>query len=179
MEEGSFDGEAGPRTRRLCAAVSGAGPGLLASALSPGEFDRFYLAGGSAGEVAVAPAGIDEIHLVRDLVAAVRLRLAGSLREGPEPAAPVFLALSVGMVRIVGDGFGGPGLRKAQALAGHPAVREAVLGGAPPAAGLAVVVSDALYDDLRAEGLISARRSSWRPVPVAAAWLCRAETAGL
>ncbi|WP_194895404.1 hypothetical protein [Catenulispora pinisilvae] len=100
MEDGSSRDGASLRTRRMCVAVTGAGPGFLASALRSGEIDRMDVAGTSDGEVAVAPTGADEIWLARDLIAAVRQRL-DSCREG---SAPVFPALNVGLVRIVDGG---------------------------------------------------------------------------
>ena len=127
MKDGSSEDGTSLGTRRLCVAVAGAEPGLLASAVQSAAFDRLYVAATSDGEVAVAPPGMDEIHLIRDLIAFVYLRSLGMARRFPF----VLLALDVGIVRIVGDGFGGDGLRRVRSLVSHPAVAEAASGFAP------------------------------------------------
>lgn len=176
MEDGSWQDGTGLGTRRLCVAVAGAEPGLLASAVHSAAFDRLYVAAASDGEVAIAPPGMDEIHLIRDLIAVVYLHSLGTGRRAP----CILLALDVGIVRIVGDGFGGAGLHRVRSLVTHPAVAEAASGFAGFAPrrhhgdpGLTVVVPAGLHDELLAEGWTG----TWHHVPAADAWLWPADQA--
>jgi hypothetical protein len=174
-----------PGVRRLCAAVAGCRPDLLAAACRSGGLGRMYvLSDPLLGlEVAVAPPGVDEVWLVRDLVRALRRALATE----PWDPVPALLALHVGIVRVIGDGFGGAGLARIHALAGDRALRAAAArsgdggkdgdGGGPRGCGasgrrvgapLAVAISDGLFADLRAEGLPG---RAWRRVPAATAWI--------
>ncbi|MEZ0108970.1 hypothetical protein ABH920_002980 [Catenulispora sp. EB89] len=167
MEDGSSEDGTSLGTRRLCVAVAGAEPGLLASAVHSAAFDRLYVAATSDGEVAVAPPGMDDFHLIRDLIAVVYLSSLGTNRRFPF----ILLALDVGLVWIVGDGFGGAGLRRVRSLVSHPAVAEAasrfVPGHHHGDPGLMVVVPPGLHSELLAEGLAGA----WHHIPDADAWL--------
>lgn len=167
MEDGSSEDGTSLGTRRLCVAVAGAEPGLLASAVHSAAFDRLYVAATSDCEVAVAPAGMDDLHLIRDLIAVVYLCSLGTHRQFPF----ILLALDVGQVWIVGDGFGGEGLHRVRGLVSHPAVAEAASAfvpgrhhGEPP---LMVVVPPGLHSEHLAEGLAGA----WHYIPDADAWL--------
>ncbi|MEZ0094080.1 hypothetical protein [Streptacidiphilus sp. EB129] len=152
--------------RRLCLAVSSGASDLLASACRMGGFDRLQLLGepGRGIEVAVAPPGVDEIALIRDLLE----ELHGRIRARPSgPGGPVLMAVHVGIIRVVGDGFGGTGVARTRELVLAPAVT-AMVCQAEREATVSVVVSDSLFADLRAEGLPG---DGWRPVASAAGWL--------
>lgn len=148
--------------RRLCIAVAAGRPGLFASACRSRRFDRLYVWADprDALEVGVAPPGVGEVDLVNDLIEL----LYTAVSTDRELAGPVLLALHVGITRVVDEGFEGAGMIRAKALLEHRAVRD--MAGAD--AGLAVVVSDGLYTDLRAEGLAE---HGWCSVASAAAWL--------
>jgi hypothetical protein len=155
-------------SRRLCAALIADQPGLLAEACRGGRFSRLFLAVLDDGtQAAIAPAGIDELRLVGDLVEAVTARLP----DAPDPRpAPTVLALNVGIMRVHDDGFAGAGLDRACILANDSAVRATV--GAHAGAGgrerrLAVVLSGGLYTDLYDEGYPV---EEWRPVRMVDAW---------
>jgi hypothetical protein len=158
-----------PGIRRLCIVVAAPKPGLLTSACRTGEWDRLYvLADPRNGiETAVAPPGVDEVGLVRDLVRALRREVW----VDPESPGQTFLVVHVGIVRIVGDGFGGAGVSRTRALARNAAVRAAADRGAREqgkATRFAVVISDGLFSDLRTEGVSG---EGWQLVPPAAAWV--------
>jgi hypothetical protein len=173
-----------PGVRRLCIGVAAGKPGLLLSAFRFGEFDRVYtrVDPGSDTEMGVAPPGVDEMRLVRDLVQVLRREMSAD----PGPARPALVVLHVGIIRIVGDGFGGAGLIRIQSLIRDPAVRAAVIDaagtqgsagqgrGAQGSAGqrrgarLSLVISDGLFADLCAEGV---SRQGWQRVSRAGAWL--------
>lgn len=165
------NGSQGPDSgsRRLCAALASGRPGLLARACHGRQFGRLFLAVLDDGtQAAIAPAGIDEMRLVRDLVDAVTARLPGA----PDPGRPpTLLALNVGILRVVDDGFAGTGLDRARTLANDAAVRTAVVdqGGADGREhhGFAVVLSEGLYADLCDEGYAV---HDWHPVRKAGAW---------
>jgi hypothetical protein len=136
--------------------------------VEPLGFDRLYIAPASEGEMAVAPVGVDEVRLVPDLIAAVQRRAAvDELTVGP-----VVLALDVGVVRVVGDGFAGVGLARTWGLAGHPAVLGHVAAAARRAPDgtvpLAAVMPAPLFAELCVEGL---DRRGWSEVAAAAAWV--------
>jgi hypothetical protein len=143
-----------PRVRRLCVVVAGAEPGLLAAVCRTGFPDRLLVTAARSGvELAVAPPGVDEPGLVRDLVATLRERAADL---GPD--GTVLLGLHVGIIRVVADRFDGAGIDAVLEMAAD-AVRAAAADRGP---GLVVVMADGLYADLRAEGLV---RERWRLVP--------------
>src|SRR5882762_891187 len=82
------NGSQGPDTgtRRLCVALASDRPGLLADACQEGRFGRLFLAVLNDGtQVAIAPAGIEEVRLVHDLVDAV----TGLLPDAPDPGGPL------------------------------------------------------------------------------------------
>jgi hypothetical protein len=150
-----------PGVRRLCAAMAGAEPGLLAAVCRTGFPDRLLVAAARSGaQLAVAPPGVDEPGLVRDLVATLRERAAEL-----GPGRTLLLGLHVGIVRVVADRFDGAGIDTVLELAAD-AVRAAAADrpgdGAEPGPGLVVVLADGLYTELRAEGLV---RERWRRVP--------------
>lgn len=154
-----------PRVRRLCVVVAGAEPGLLAAVCRTGFPDRLLVTAARPGvELAVAPPGVDEPALVRDLVATLRERAADL---GPDET--VLLGLHVGIIRVVADRFDGAGIDAVLEMAAD-AVRAAAADrasdGAEQGPGLVVVMADGLYADLRAEGLV---RERWRLVPGRAA----------
>ncbi|ACU76044.1 hypothetical protein Caci_7215 [Catenulispora acidiphila DSM 44928] len=174
----------GPDTgsRRLCAALASDRPGLLAEACAGGGFARLFLAVLDDGtQAAIAPAGVDEVRLVRDLVEAVTARLPES--DGPDSGSPpTLLALNVGIMRVLDDGFAGAGLDRARALANDAAVTAAVSAAVTSAVadhdgadgrkrhGFAVVLSEGLYTDLRDEGYAI---EDWHPVrPPGARFRC-------
>jgi hypothetical protein len=159
------NGSQGPDTgsRRLCVALSSDRPGILADACGRGQFGRLFLAVLDDGtQAAIAPAGIDEVRLVRDLVGAVSAQLPGAPRADPRPT---LLALNVGIMRVLDDGFAGAGLDRARGLANDAAVRTAVGDQARP--GFAVVLSDGLYTDLCDEGYAL---EDWHRVQSSGAW---------
>lgn len=167
-DEGNESQDSDTGSRRLCAALLADRPGLLAEACRAGRFSRLFLAALDDGiQAAIAPAGVDELRLVGDLVAAVAARLP----VGPDPRRlPALLALNVGIIRVLDDGFAGAGLDRARNLASDSAVRAAVadyvkVEGLDP--GLAVVLSGGLYTDLCDEGYAV---EEWRPVQVLDAW---------
>ncbi|MEY9935434.1 hypothetical protein ABH926_010116 [Catenulispora sp. GP43] len=159
------NGSQGPDSgsRRLCAALSSDRPGILAEACGRGQFGRLFLAVLDDGtQAAIAPAGIDEVRLVRDLVGAVSARLPDAAQAG---RPPTLLALNVGLMRVLDDGFAGAGLDRARGLANDAALRTAVGGHAR--GGFAVVLSDGLYTDLRDEGYAL---EDWHQVRGSGAW---------
>ena len=165
------NGSQGPDTgsRRLCAALASDRPGLLAEACQAGGFGRLFLAVLDDGtQAAIAPAGIDEVHLVRDLVDAVTTRLSGAPDSG---SPPTLLALNVGIMRVLDDGFTGAGLDRARGLANDGAVSAAVADhvGADGRKhhGFAVVLSESLHTDLYEEGYAV---RDWHPVRASGAW---------
>ena len=115
--------DVGPGLRRLCAVVATETPGLLAAACGSSEFHRLFIAGAAHDrfEVGVAPPGVDEMGLVRDLVA----NIYREVEEDGALSKPVMLVLHVGIVRVEGDGFGGSGVNRAKALLRSRAVRAA------------------------------------------------------
>lgn len=163
---GSQDSDTG--SRRLCVALISDRPGLLAEACHAGQFGRLFLAVLDDGtQAAIAPAGVDDLRLVGDLVDAVTERLP----DAPDPhRPPALLALNVGIMRVLDDGFAGAGLDRARSLACNSAVRTAVgnhIGAGSPGAGLAVVLSGGLYTDLCDEGYAV---EAWQPVRLVDAW---------
>jgi hypothetical protein len=152
-----------PSVRRLCGAVAGDGPGLLAAVCRTRFPDLLCLTAAPDGvELAVASPGVDEPGLVRDLVATLRERAAGL-----GPGRTVLLALHVGIVRVVADRFAGAGTAAALDMATRPEVRAAVAARPRDAAQdagprLAVVLAEGLYQDLRGEGLVY---EDWQRVP--------------
>jgi hypothetical protein len=169
LDEGN--GSQGPDTgsRRLCAALAADRPGLLAEACDAERFGRLFLAVLADGtQAAIAPAGIDEVRLVRDLVDSV----TGFLSDTAGPVrAPTLLALNVGIMRVLDDGFAGAGLDRARSLANDAVVRAAVGDHAGADDGrrreLAVVLSEGLYIDLRDEGFAD---DDWLRVRDSGAW---------
>jgi hypothetical protein len=122
-------------------------------------------------EMAFAPPGVDELAVVTRLITVLR-RLAASRPGVPRPA---LLAFHVGITRIEGDGLGGEAAIRTRTLLLHPAVRGAAGAGAADGSGqLAVIISDWLYADLRAEGLPG---EDWMRIPAAGGWLRHCETA--
>ena len=106
------DGSQGPDTgtRRLCAALSSDRPGLLAEACQGARFGRLFLAVLTDGtQVAIAPSGIEEVRLVHDLVDAVTVLVPDAPEPGAPPMGPTLLALNVGIMRVLDDGFTGTG----------------------------------------------------------------------
>ena len=182
-----------PGVRRLCVAVAAGTPGLLLAVRRSGRLDRLYVSTDphSRVEVGVAPPGVDELGLLRDLVLYLRREL-DKVRPAPPgrvpsrrvpPAGrtlsppvrtlsrPVLLVLHVGIVRAVDGGLGGAGADRSRALAGDREIQTVADRDARDrgnGAGLAVVVSDGLFADLRAEGLPA---MGWKPVSTAAAWI--------
>jgi hypothetical protein len=160
--------EPGPAVSRLCIAIAGAGiPGPLTLIQRSGGFYRLYLKTDSAGtEFAVASPGIDEVSLITDLIAAI-----GGQVMIPGLGPPVIAGFHVGIIRLIGECFGGTGAERVLALIRHPAVLEgcaralARTGATSP---LAVTVTAGLFEELRAEGLPD---HGWEPVPSAGAWL--------
>jgi hypothetical protein len=150
-----------PRVRRLCVVVAGAEPGLLAAVCRTGFPDRLLVTAARSGvELAVAPPGVDEPGLVRDLVATLRERAADL---GPD--GTVLLGLHVGIIRVVADRFDGAGIDAVLEMAAdavRAAAADRAADGSERGPGLLVVMADGLYADLRAEGLV---RERWRRVP--------------
>ncbi|MEY9894518.1 hypothetical protein ABIA35_008259 [Catenulispora sp. MAP12-49] len=173
MEDDSSEEGTSLGVRRLCVATAGGEPRLLSSAVHSAAFDRLYVAATSDGEIAVAPPGIDEIHLIRDLVAVVSQRSLGTGERFPF----ILLALDLGIVRIVGDGFGGAGLCRVRSLASNRGVAKAASELTPRhrqgESQLMVVVPPSLHIELLADGLAGA----WHYVPDADAWLWPADRA--
>jgi hypothetical protein len=173
------NGSQGPDTgtRRLCAALVSDRPGLLADACREDRFGRLFLAVLADGtQVAIAPAGIEELRLVDDLADAVTVLVPAAPDPGGPPMAPTtptLLALNVGIMRVLDDGFTGAGLERARRLANDAAVRAAVGEHAGAGAdgekrgGCAVVLSAGLYADLYDEGYVL---EDWHPVRVSGAW---------
>ena len=171
MEDGFSDEGADLGIQRLCVAIAGAEPGLLASALHSAAFDRFYVVATSDGELAVAPPGIDEIRLIRDLIAVVSQRSPGTSGRSPF----ILLAVAVGIVRIVGDEFGGAGLCRVQSLVSNAGVAMAAsnfaLRHCRGESRLVAVLPSSLQVELLADGLAGA----WHYVPNADVWLWSAD----
>lgn len=168
------NGSQGPDTgtRRLCAALSSDRPGLLAEACREAGFARLFLAVLTDGtQVAIAPSGIEEVRLVHDLVDALTALVPDTPEPGGPPTGPALLALNVGIMRVLDDGFTGAGLERARSLANDAAVRAAVgehLGAdGEKRGGFAVVLSAGFYTDLYDEGY---ELEDWHPVQSCAAW---------
>ena len=178
-DEGSGSQAPDTGTRRLCMALASERPGLLAEACQGGRFGRLFLAVLADGtQVAIAPSGIEEVRLVRDLVDAVTVLVPAAPDPGgpptrpmslTSPMSPTLLALNVGIMRVLDDGFTGAGLERARSLANDAAVRTAVgehVGaGGEKRGGLAVVLSAGLYADLYDEGYAL---EDWHPVRASA-----------
>ena len=168
------NGSQGPDTgtRRLCAALSSDRPGLLTEACRGARFGRLFLGVLTDGtQVAIAPSGIEEVRLVHDLVDAMTVLVADTPEPGAPPMGPTLLALNVGIMRVLDDGFTGPGLERARSLANDAEIRAAVgehIGADDEKrGGLAVVLSAGLYADLYDEGYAL---EDWHPVRASAAW---------
>jgi len=158
-----------PGIRRLCVVLAARKAGLLASACHSGGWGRLLVQADPRGsiETGVAQPGVDEVALFTGLVADLQREILAD----PESAGQALLAVDVGIVRMAGDGFGGAGLARTRALARNGAIRAAALHRARErgaAGGFAVVISDGLFADLRAEGIPA---EGWQRVWPAAAWL--------
>jgi hypothetical protein len=136
---------------------------LLTSACRATDVDRLWVTvdQNDGTETAFAPPGIDEVAVVTRLIAVLH-RLAVGKPGVPRPA---LMAFHVGITRIEGEGFGGEAPLRTQALLRDPAIRAAAV---DSGRALAVIMSDGLYADLRAEGLPG---EDWQRMPAARAWL--------
>jgi hypothetical protein len=154
-----------PAVRRLCIATAAGNAGFLADIQQSEGFYRLYLNSDPAEDVelAFAAPGLDEIGLVTDLIAAIHrtVMVATGLRR------PVLAGFHVGITKVIGDDLGGAGADRIRALMQDPAIKTASERTGAPAM-LAVVVTSALFEDLRAEGLPDI---GWESVPTAGAWL--------
>jgi hypothetical protein len=163
-EEGEVHvGEPQPGVRRLCVAAATVPAGLLASACRSADVGRLCVTVNSRDgtEMAFAPPGVHEVAVVTRLIAAL-LRL---VTRKPAAPRPTLLAFHVGITKIEGEGFGGEAALRTRALLLNPAIRAAAAVGRRQ---LAVIMSDGLYADLRAEGLPS---QDWLHIPAASAWM--------
>jgi hypothetical protein len=154
--------ESQPGVRRLCIAAITWPADLLLHACQAEDTAQLCLSldAQDGTEMAFAPPGINEVDVVTRLTT-VMAELTSARRLPPGLAR---LAFHVGITRIEGDSFAGSGPSRARALLADPDIRDA----AAACPGLAIIMSDGLYNDLRNEGLSPAE---WRSVPVAAAWV--------
>ncbi|MFC1419143.1 hypothetical protein [Streptacidiphilus cavernicola] len=166
MTEPRPEPEPEPGVRRLCVALAADAPGLLATARRSGRLDRLYVSTDGRGgiEVGVAPPGVDELGLMRDLVGVLRREVS---RRRHDLSRPVLLVLHVGIIRAVDGGLGGAGTGRSRELARDREIRAAADGAGGPG-GLTLIVSEALYADLRAEGLSGL---GWQLIASAGAWI--------
>ena len=151
-----------PGVRRLC--VAAAGPTcLLTSACESARLGRLCvtLAQRDGMEMAFAPPGIDEVALVTRLITALRHLAA----RGPDVGRPALTAFHVGITRVEGEGFGGEAALRTRALVLNSAIRATAIDSGRR---LALIISDGLYADLRAEGMPG---QDWRHIPAAGAWM--------
>jgi hypothetical protein len=157
-----------PGVRRLCVGIRADRPGFIASARDAIGANRLYVSADPDDgiEVAIAPPGVDEVGLVRHLVAELSrlVSIDSDLRE------PVIVAFYSGIVRVVDDGFGGAGVARVRGLVRDRAVGEAAdeHGHARGAPVLTVVISDGFFADLSAEGMPS---EGWQFFTSVSAWL--------
>lgn len=143
--------------------------------------DRMLLNHQAHGEVRVGllPVGIDEPRVVASLVEGLFQAIAElNVPRAGRARVRLRLALHEGVTVLAADGYGGNAVARVRHLAESPQLRAAL--DACPRAGLAVLLSDPLFQDICPFGYPRLSASQFRPVKIAGpdrsgggvAWIC-------
>jgi hypothetical protein len=163
-----------PGVRRLCVCVAAPHPGLLDRACQVEGYGRLYTERIEAEgiDLGFASPGVDEVVLVTDVIAALRIAAAEAKVASDLPDYRAIAAFHVGITRVEGDDLRGSAVNRVSEL-----VRDLTPTAAPPDQSgtlLVVGISADLFDDISNE---SGFFGDWVQVAAARAW-CRSYGVG-